>query len=295
MPRSELAQRVNDAQQRLEAGGSGTIYSLVTSPKMAAQIGQALPRGMDSQRFVRVVATELRRNPQLMTTTPQSFIGALLEAAALGLEPGPLGHCYLLPFRDRNNGTTECQLILGYKGLIAMARRSGTIKNIIAREVCENDTFNFEYGLKERLQHVPLMDGDRGKPVSFYGVAKYKGGGHLIMVLSKADVDKYRARSRARNSGPWVTDYTAMALKTVIRRMATFMPLSVQAAEAVAIDEQRELGIDPGITLTVEPAQVVERAADAPADPVSVEEAQEAEQEQADSADGADGTQAELL
>lgn len=83
------------------------------------------------------------------------------------------------------------------------------------------------------------------------------------MVLSKADVERYRARSKAKNSGPWVTDYTAMALKTTVRRMATFMPLSIQAQEAVARDEQRELGIDSATVLDIEPARVLEPTSDA--------------------------------
>jgi len=262
---SELAERVERAQNESEVGGN-QIYALATSPKLESQVAQALPRGMDAKRFMRVVATELRRHPNLMTTTPQSFLGALLEASSLGLEPGPLGHCYLLPFRNRELGVVECQLILGYKGLIDLARRSGHIKNIIAREVCENDQFEFEYGLKEVLVHKPILEGARGRAVAYYGVARYKGGGHLIMVLSKADVDKYRARSKAKNSGPWTTDYTAMALKTVIRRMATFMPLSVQAQEAVAVDEQRELGVDPGVVVTVEPAMTLEPTAEEPSE-----------------------------
>lgn len=275
--RSELARSIEDNQLAANRPTAARLIELINSPKLESQIAQALPRHMDARRFVRVVATELRRHPQLLETTPASFLGALLEASALGLEPGPLGHCYLLPFRDRNNGTVECQLILGYKGMIDMARRSGNIVNIVARAVYEKDDFSFQYGLEERLDHRPFMDGDRGEPKLYYGVAHYKGGGHLIMVLSKADVDRYRSRSRARNSGPWVTDYEAMALKTVIRRMATFLPLSVQAAEAVAIDEQRELGLDLGsITVDAAPGQVLEPTADEPAPPIAEEPAEPA-------------------
>jgi len=239
-----LAERVQAGAMQQGNGGGNTVLTLLGSPKMRDQLAQALPRAMDPDRFLRVVLTELRRNPELTRCTLQSFLGALMTAAQLGLEPGPLGHSYLLPFRNRSEGTTECQLILGYKGLIDLARRSGNVVNIVAREVCEADEFAFEYGLEEKLVHKPSWEDDRGKPVAYYGVAHYKDGGHLIMVLSKADVDKFRKRSKASQSGPWVTDYDAMAKKTVIRRMATFMPLSVQAAIAVVEDEQRELGLD---------------------------------------------------
>ncbi len=256
-----LGQRIEDAQTAAAAGTRRpTLIGLLEHRKTREQIAQALPRGVDPDRFMRVVAIELRRNPDLLETTPQSFLGALLEASSLGLEPGPLGHCYLLPFRNRELDVMECQLILGYKGLIDLARRSGNIVNIVAREVCEKDQFDFCYGLDEKLEHRPFMGEDRGKPLAYYGVAHYVGGGHLMMALSKADVERYRARSRAKNRGPWVSDYQAMALKTVIRRMATFLPLSVQAATAIALDQERDEGyglgsgaVDATILAAVEP------------------------------------------
>ena len=252
MTTSQLAERIEQGAVAQQSANGASILGLLNNEKMKRQLQDALPRHLDGDRFLRVVVTEVRRNPALLSVTPQSFLGALMEAAALGLEPGPLGHAYLLPFRNKDLGVVECQLILGYKGLIDLARRSGNIVNIVAREVCANDEFDFQYGLEERLVHKPVMNGDRGKPVAYYGVAHYKGGGHLILVLSKADIERYRNRSRAKNSGPWVTDFTAMALKTVVRRMATFMPLSVQALEAVAVDEQRELGVDAGMVLDVQ-------------------------------------------
>ncbi len=255
MTTSQLAERIEQGAVAQQSANGASILGLLNNEKMKRQLQDALPRHLDGDRFLRVVVTEVRRNPALLAVTPQSFLGALMEAAALGLEPGPLGHAYLLPFRNRDLGVVECQLILGYKGLIDLARRSGNIVNIVAREVCANDEFDFQYGLEEKLVHKPLMSGDRGKAVAYYGVAHYKGGGHLILVLSKADVERYRSRSRAKSSGPWVTDYTAMALKTVVRRMATFMPLSVQALEAVAVDEQRELGVDAGMVLDVQPPE----------------------------------------
>lgn len=200
---------------------------------------------IDADRFLRVALTELRTKPELLNCTRESVLGGLMLCAQLGLEPGgPLGHAYLVPFKNRKTGRIEATFILGYKGIIALARRSGHIESIVARAVFEHDDFTYEFGLDEKLVHRPKLDGDRGQPFAYYAVARYVGGGHNFVVLSKSDVDRYRARSRAKDSGPWITDYEAMALKTCVRRLAAWLPLTVEAATAVDADESVARGID---------------------------------------------------
>lgn len=205
---------------------------------MRPEIARVLPRGMDAGRLARIATTMARKTPDLMKCTPESFLGALMTCAQLGLEPGPLDHAYLIPFKNNERNVYECQLIIGYKGLIDLARRSGHIESIVAREVYENDTFACEYGLEDRLEHKPLITGDRGKVTCYYAVAKFVGGGHVFLVMSPDDVNKYKDKSRAKNNGPWRTDYDAMAKKTCIRRLSTFLPMSIEMATAVAQDEQ---------------------------------------------------------
>lgn len=214
--------------------------------RLEPQLQRALPKHMTANRFMRVVLTDIRRNPKLLNCSPESLMGAIMTAGQLGLEPGPLGHAYLVPFKS------ECTLILGYKGLIDLARRSGNVESIIAREVCRNDEFDFAYGLEEVLVHRPNLE-DRGEPYAWYGIAHYKDGGHTVLVMSKPDIEKRRARSRAKNDGPWVTDYDAMAKKTVIRAMASFLPLSIEAAEAIEEDDNRDLAAGDGALRLVQP------------------------------------------
>lgn len=244
--RNQVTERAAD--QPAQAPQQATIYDLINQQR--SEIARALPKHLDADRLARVVVTTLRTNPALLECTPQSLLAALMLSAQLGLEPGPLGHAYFVPFWNNNaevvddrgrkvkQRVREVQWILGYKGIIDLARRSGQLKSIEAREVCEKDEFDFSYGLDEHLDHKPYMAGDRGKIVAVYGIAKFKDGGHYLLVLSKADVDAHRARSKAKDSGPWVTDYPAMARKTVIRAMAPFLPLNVETLQAVAADER---------------------------------------------------------
>lgn len=221
----------NDVKNKLEKkqqAPQGSVAGLIE--QLRPQIERALPQSMSADRFARIVLTTLRTSPGLAKCDPQSLMAACMLSAQLGLEPGPLGHAYFVPFGR------EVTFIIGYRGMLDLARRSGEIKSIEAREVCENDRFEYEFGLEPKLKHVPAT-GDRGKATHYYGIAKFADGSHYFEVLSKDDVDSYRKRSRAGDRGPWQTDYTAMARKTVIRRMAPYLPLSADAARAVASDE----------------------------------------------------------
>ena len=110
----------------------GTLASFVEA--QAPEIAKALPGGLvDAERYVRLVQTELRKNPALMSCTPQSFLGAVMTAAQLGLEFGPMQQAYLVPFKD------EITLIIGYKGWLKLIHNSAEIQSVSARTVFAND------------------------------------------------------------------------------------------------------------------------------------------------------------
>lgn len=205
--------------------------------RMQSQIARALPKHLTPERMTRIALTELRKVPKLLQCNPESFCGAIMACSQLGLEPGnSLGQIYLIPYGK------EVQVILGYKGMIELARRSGQIVSLSAHEVHENDTFEFEYGLEEKLRHVPCLKG-RGDLIAVYAVAHFVGGGHQIEVMSKEDVDKIRGRSKAGNSGPWVSDYNEMAKKTVLRKLFKYLPISIEKLQlATQLEEQADLG-----------------------------------------------------
>lgn len=222
------------------------IAGMLSSPKMKQQMALAMPKHMTADRMMRIALTEVRKVPALGQCNIESFMGAIMQCAQLGLEPGSaLGHAYLLPFGNgkAKDGKSNCQLIIGYRGMIDLARRSGQIVSLTARTVHENDAFKYEFGLEETMHHVPA-DGDRGKMTHVYAVAKLKGGGVQFDVMSRADVDKVRSTSKAGTNGPWVTHFEEMAKKTVIRRLFKYLPVSIEIQQAVTLDERAEAGID---------------------------------------------------
>lgn len=222
------------------------IASLMSSQKVKQQMALAMPKHMTADRMMRIALTEIRKVPALGKCNIESFMGSIMQCAQLGLEPGSaLGHAYLLPFGSGKaaDGKPNCQLIIGYRGMIDLARRSGQIVSLTARTVYENDDFSYEFGLEETMKHKPA-ENDRGKITHVYAVAKLKGGGIQFDVMSKTDVDKVKAGSKAGNNGPWITHYDEMAKKTVIRRLFKYLPVSIEIQQAVTLDERAEAGID---------------------------------------------------
>lgn len=229
--------------------------------KALPQIKLALPRHLSPERMLRVCLTAAQRTPDLLKCDQLSFVGAVVQASQLGLEPdGILGHAYLVPFNNRQTGRKEVQLIAGYKGLIDLARRSGHVASISAHVVYEKDRFVFAYGIEDKLEHVPHMGKDRGAAVCVYAVARLKDGGYAFDVMSFDEIEAVRKKSQAGNKGPWVDHWPEMAKKTAIRRLVKYLPLSPELQKAVALDELADAGVPQTLDIEVEASEVVAEA-----------------------------------
>lgn len=205
------------------------------------RIAAVAPKAMNKERMFQLALSAYNQTPELAKCSTASVLGCLMKCTALGMEPSAvdgLGRAYILPFYNKKTGGTEATFILGYKGMIDLARRSGQLTDTSARVVHEGDDFEYEYGLDEKLRHIPSTKPIEGRQLTHvYMVAHFKDGGHYIDVMTRDEVEAVRKRSKAANFGPWKTDYEAMAMKSVIRRAFKFMPVSVEAAGAVNADE----------------------------------------------------------
>jgi recombination protein RecT len=246
---------------------------------IVATLGPTIPR----ERFMAVALQAVTRSPRLLECTPASIIKALRDAAELGLEPsGLMGSAYLVPYRNKQSGRYEAQLIPGYRGLIDLARRSGELVTMEAHVVREKDTFEFEFGTMQHLTHRPWLNltGERetvldentgelgpgrlldaGPYVAFYAFARLTSGETQFDVMTVPEVDAIRRRSKAGDDGPWVTDYVEMGRKTVVKRLVKFLPLSAtDLTRALEIEDAAEGGAEPTATVTA-PARAALQAA----------------------------------
>ena len=242
------------AKQTAAQVGSATVKKFFEANKGTLQA--LLPKHFDPERMLKLAVGALRTTPKLAQASNASLLGAIVTCAQLGLEPNtPLGHAYLLPFdkREKRNGEwvtveTQVTVIIGYKGMIDLARRSGQIVSIAAHEVCEGDDFRFAYGLDEELVHRPALK-NRGAVVGFYAVAKLAGGGYCFEFMSTDEVNHIRDAAAQKNrakkdgsgnyiiTGPWQDNYVEMGRKTALRRVFKYLPISIEnLAFADAID-----------------------------------------------------------
>lgn len=258
--------------------GSGTVKKFFEANR--GTLEALLPKHFDSERMLKLALGALRTTPKLSGASLASLLGSVVTCAQLGLEPNtPLGHAYLLPFDKREKQgnqwvttETQVQVIIGYKGMLDLARRSGQIVSIAAHEVCQNDDFRFAYGLDEELVHRPSMK-ERGAVIGFYAVAKLVGGGYSFEFMSCDEVNHIRDKAAEKNrakkdgsgrpiiTGPWADNYVEMGRKTVLRRLFKYLPISIESlAFATAIDGNAVAAAAPLEEIAFDASQVDEPA-----------------------------------
>lgn len=226
------------------------------------QIKSVVASSVTPEKMARIALNELRTNSYLAgiaLRNPDSFINSVVQASHLGLEiGGALGQCYLVPYKN------EVKAIVGYRGLLTLARRSGFINSIKAEMVYENDEFTLELGIETKVTHKPFLTGDRGKPKLVYMVAHFVDGGHHFEWMSIGEVNKIRDRSPAANKGssPWTTDYEQMALKTVIRRGWKYLPMSIEMQNHERIETANETGQKVSFTVEGDAVEITTQAAE---------------------------------
>lgn len=245
----------NGAEKPLTVADQVGAY--LNTEAMRRQIATALPKHLTPERLSRIALTTIRTTPALMQCTIESLLGAIMQAAQLGLEPGILGHCYFVPFNKNiapkgapAKWVKEVTFIIGYRGLIDLARRSGQITTIASYPIYSKDKFECVYGFEQKLFHEPSF-GDRGELIGFYSYAITKDGGKFADVMSLDEVKRIRDRSKSKDNGPWVTDFEEMGRKTVLRRMCKYLPMSVEWQTLTREDEEKEFGDATAIELNL--------------------------------------------
>lgn len=223
------------------------VRGLLDNDEALAKLADVAANELRPERMMRLVASAIRANPKLGECNPLSLLGALMASAQMGLEPNtPLGQAYLIPFENRRAGTVNCELVIGYKGYIDMAWRSGRMVGIHADVVHEGDDFEFEYGCDAHLKHRPGTT--QGEPLYAYAHVKLAGGGAVFCVLpwsrviEKRDSSQgYKAAMKFNFDNPWKTSLSRMARKAAIRELFNggSVPMSVEAATGALVDGAR--------------------------------------------------------
>lgn len=240
---------------------ANTVKSLLAAHR--EEFAKVLPKHLTVERLFSVAVSCIARTPTLMQCTTESLLRCIKQAAELGLEPGgPLGHAYLVPFKD------VCTLVVGYRGKIQLARNATSgLSQIEAHVVHAKDRFEYVLGMHPKLEHAPSLDASPGAPIAAYCVARLKDGGIHVEVMTWAEIQRVRARSRSGQNGPWVTDEEEMAKKTVVNRASKWLPADETQSREAEIEAESEGWLDrqqaPALPSVNEALEVIEQSATA--------------------------------
>ncbi len=277
----ELSATKPVATMTAKQAGPATLRHFFEKNKQ--QLMESLPKHVNPDRMLNIALGAVRTTPRLLDCELKSLFQKTMIAAQLGLELNtPLGHAYLVPFREKN--IWNCQLIPGYRGFIELMGRAGY--TIESQLVFENDEYEMQRGLHPVLNHKPVR-GDRGKLVAAYAIARSKDTEPVWEWMWVEDINKVRDRvlnrlpADHRKSHTWVTEYEGMARKTPIRHLSKFVrmtPEREQLAQLVEIDENTERPLETSFAVVEtgpEPAQIegpiTPREPDSPAPKLNME------------------------
>lgn len=198
-----------------------------------ADIEKLCSRWLTADQLFKISLNCIAKTPKLLECTASSLVQSIITFAEWGLHPNPqTGLCYLVPYRDNKSGTVTATPMLGYRGMIELARRSGQVIDVEARIVREGEPFICKFGFMPQLEHHPGWDSE-GEVVGVYAIARLKEGSPHVELMSPEQVERIRARSKSANDGPWKNDWEEMAKKTVVRRMMKYLPLTGELADAL--------------------------------------------------------------
>jgi recombination protein RecT len=204
-------------------------FSEVMNTDMAKkQILNVLQDPKRAARFTSSVISAVSATPALKECEPTSILSAALLGESLELSPSPqLGHYYMVPFQDRNAGISKATFILGWRGYIQLAARSGMYKRIVVFAVKRGEVvkpFNIQ---TEQIELSFIENEDvrvKSETVGYYAAFEYINGFQKAMYWTKEKMMHHAltySKGFAAKKGYtfWEKDFDEMGNKTMIRQL----------------------------------------------------------------------------
>jgi recombination protein RecT len=200
---------------------------------------KVLPEHITLDKFERTVIGAIQNNPDILQCNRATIFAACQKAAQDGL---------ILDGREaalvQFKGTCQYMPMVG--GILKKLRNSGEISTIKAETVHEKDTFSYNPAMEDVPNHKPDWFGDRGPMIGVYAVAKMKDGGTVVEIMNQEQIGKVRNVSRSGSDekgnpkGIWKQWPEEMARKSVLRRIAKYLPSSADKDQQASVDRMFE-------------------------------------------------------
>lgn len=215
------------------------------------QITNVLPNGFSFQKVKQTYINSLMLNPNLIQCDKKSIIMCLMTVLQMGLSPDTnLGHAFFDASFDENTRVWNCNVIIGYKGLLKLAYQSSLVKNVTCKAVYEGDNFSYSYGLVPELSHR-RSEGLKQKTIThFYAIVYLNSGGYIYEVMELSEVLEIRNNTKSYQQAEdktatfWELFFEDMGCKTALRKVFKYTPLSTEIEIAVKLDDFQDLRTD---------------------------------------------------
>lgn len=278
MPSNAITKQAPDAL--------ATLRQMLEGKNMLAEITKALPKGWNTAKFVRTVVTAAQFQPKIAECSVRSVAGAVMEAAQLGFElDRTLGHCALVPLKNRTANTLDCNMWPMYRGYISLAMRTGVVTSVFAHVVREGEEFQVAFGTQHQIHHQPKFPQSTEQKTwtGVYAVVIYKDGSRDFEYVDRDRVLAIKKRSpsvRAGMPSPWDTDEEPMWMKTAIRRLMKRQDLSAEdrrLPKLAMLEEYKEAGLARKTGLGIDQYDISPEPAAEPDAPIRISDAEAVE------------------
>lgn len=216
------------------------IFEILKSSEFKERLSAVMPDPRNINRFLAIATTELKNNPKVANCDLRSLCGAIVRACQFGLELDSMqGHAYLT---ERKGG---CQLIIGYKGMLALGFRTKKLLSMEVQKVCKNDYFKRRHGDNKGLEHEPNDKEERGDIIGYYAYAHLLNNDKVFEYMNMKEIEdlKKEAHVVMTPNSPWVRFEEQMCKKTVIRQLFKYQSLSKEIDKAISLDEMADAGV----------------------------------------------------
>lgn len=205
--------------------------------KNTSRMQALLPKGMTPERFIQIAYTSIRKTPKLLECSKESLLGAVTDAARLGLEVGVNGQAFLVPYK----GVAQC--VPGWRGLITLVARTGRA-TAWTEAVFEGDDFEWEKGTRPYIRHRPCGEDDPARITHVYAVGHITGTEYpVIEVWTIERVWRHRDRFNKVGDKHYSFEHPEMyARKTVLLQVLKHLPMSPEAQAAVEMANYEDRG-----------------------------------------------------
>lgn len=285
-----------NANNNLPQAAQKSRFSVaINTPAYKQLIANTLNEPKKQSRFIASITSAVAVNPALQECTPQTIIAGALLGESLSLSPSPqLGQFYLVPFKQKakysRNGEllepecTKATFVLGYKGMIQLAMRSGHYKKIVVLEMKEGEVKAFD-PLEEEIDCVIITDPEareQAPTVGYYAMFEYVNGFRKSMYWTTAQMirhaDRYSAAFSAsayeklqrgeipekelwKYSSFWYKSFDEMAKKTMLRQIISHWGAMSTDLETAIVSDGASLGISGNDIIVDDPVPMEDPSA----------------------------------